>query len=193
MVTEEKVPGEGNPNEATGGKPPPLRIKTRWITCRDFSDVVRIDAATASNGPWTEAYLEIALKPKHCVGIVAEHEGIVVGFVIYEMRKDKLRFIRIGVDPQYRLRSVGRQMVEFLIHRHFPVRRKIELMIDERNLGAQQFFQKCGFVATGLHRKYFNDFDDVGSDGYKMGLTRDSVSGWQQRVEGEESEAKTRQ
>ena len=43
--------------------------------------------------------------------MVAEHEERVVGFMIYELHKNRLHILNFAVNEQFRRRNVGAQMV----------------------------------------------------------------------------------
>ncbi|MGH7129283.1 MAG: GNAT family N-acetyltransferase, partial [Planctomycetaceae bacterium] len=91
---------------------------------------------------WTEEDFLSCLRQRNCIGMVAEHNHEIVGFMIYELHKSRLRILNFAVAPQLRRRGVGMQMVQRLVDKLSQQRRsEIVLEVRETNLDAQLFFQ----------------------------------------------------
>src|SRR3954454_1662278 len=98
--------------------------------------------------------------------MVAEQGEKVVGFMIYELHKNKLHILNFAVHPGCRRAGVGSQMVAKLISKLSSHRRtRITLEVRETNLGAQLFFSKQTFRATRVLRAYY---EDSGEDAFLM-------------------------
>src|SRR5204863_10164112 len=98
--------------------------------------------------------------------MVAEHGEKVVGFMIYELHKNKLHILNFAVHPAWRRVSVGAQMVAKLISKLSNHRRtRITLEVRETNLVAQLFFRTQGFRAVRVLRSYY---EDTGEDAFVM-------------------------
>jgi ribosomal-protein-alanine N-acetyltransferase len=98
--------------------------------------------------------------------MVAEHDHRIVGVMIYELHKAKLRILNFAVGPDQQRHSVGSQMVRRLIDKLSQQRRKeIILELRETNLSAQLFFRSRGFRAVGVLRCHY---DDTTEDAYIM-------------------------
>lgn len=136
----------------------------RWLIRRDMRDVLRIEDESFDCG-WTEEDFLCCLRQRNCIGMVAEHNHSVVGFMIYELHKAQFNVLNLAVDPQYRNCGVGTQMMDRLIDKLVNGanrRTRIELEVRERNLPAQLFFQKCGFRAEHVVRDgYENPTEDL--------------------------------
>jgi len=143
----------------------PIAAQIRWMIKRDMPEVLAIEQASFDT-PWTEEDFLNALRQRNCIGMVAETNDSLVGFVIYELHKQQLLLLNLAVHPQYRRRGVGRQLVERLISKLSQHRRdKITLEVRERNLPAQLFFKALGFQAVRVLRGYYAD---TGEDAYVM-------------------------
>ena len=126
--------------------------------------------------PWQEEDFLRCLRQRNCIGMVAEYDERVVGFMVYELHKDYLRVLNFAAHPDIRLRSVGRQMVEKLVGKLSVQRRnRISLEVRETNLAAQLFFRSLGFVATDVLRDHY---DDTTEDAYSMTFRR----GWESKA-----------
>jgi [ribosomal protein S18]-alanine N-acetyltransferase len=164
----------GNARGAERGKagngrpPPPLPIVIRWLQEADLAEVFAIQRKSRSTLQRSEHELLTALQEPNCVGFVAEHKEKVVGFTVYKFDKTAIRLLNMAVDSSCRRRGVGRQLMGTLAEKLAPDGpRSVELVVDERRLDAQKFFQACGFMAEGVEA---GCFEDGGYDGYRMRL-----------------------
>ena len=142
-----------------------VRVHIRWMIRRDMPEVLRAEQESFDYS-WTEDDFLRCLRQRNCIGMVAEHEDRVVGFMIYELHKTKLHVLNFAVDPAWRRVGVGTQMVTKLIGKLSSHRRtKITLAVRESNLAAQLFFRSQAFQATRVLRGYY---EDSGEDAYLM-------------------------
>jgi ribosomal-protein-alanine N-acetyltransferase len=142
-----------------------VRVHIRWMIRRDMPEVLRAEQDSFDHA-WTEDDFLRCLRQRNCIGMVAEHEDRVVGFMIYELHKTKLHVLNFAVAPAWRRVGVGTQMVTKLVGKLSSHRRtKITLAVRESNLAAQLFFRSQAFQATRVLRGYY---EDSGEDAYLM-------------------------
>ena len=140
-------------------------VHIRWMIRRDMNEVLEIENF-AFEFPWTEEDFIRCLRQRNCIGMVAEHDERVVGFMIYELHKNRLHVLNFAVHPDFRRRHVGQAMLNKLIGKLSHQRRnRILLEVRETNLSAQLFFRNCGFRAVTVLRDYY---DDTTEDAYLM-------------------------
>ena len=140
-------------------------VHIRWMIRRDMPEVLAIERE-AFEFPWCEDDFIRCLRQRNCIGMVAEYHERVVGFMIYELHKNRLHILNFAVHDQIRRRGIGSQMVRKLLSKLSPQRRnRIMLEIRETNLGAQLFFRDLGFRAISLLRDFY---DDTTEDAYLM-------------------------
>ena len=140
-------------------------VHIRWMIRRDMPEVLRAEQESFDYS-WTEDDFLRCLRQRNCIGMVAEIDDRVVGFMIYELHKSKLHVLNFAVAPDARRRGVGTQMVTKLIGKLSSHRRtKITLAVRESNLGAQLFFRTQAFQASRVLRGYY---EDSGEDAYLM-------------------------
>ena len=142
-------------------------IHIRWLIRRDLDRVLQIERASFRN-PWTENELVADLRGKSTVGIVVEIRDALAAFAIYDLAPAGILLLKLAVDPAYRKRGVGRRILCHLIRKLNGRRRTLRAYVSERNLGAQLFFQRCGFLATSIERGTYGEPDH---DAYVMDLT----------------------
>lgn len=142
-----------------------VKVHIRWMIRRDMTEVLRTEHESFDFA-WTEEDFLKCLRQRNCIGMVAELDERVVGFMIYELHRTKLHVLNFAVHPEFRRRGVGTQMVAKLIGKLSSHRRtKITLAVRETNLSAQLFFKSTEFQATKVLRKYY---EDSGEDAFLM-------------------------
>lgn len=134
-----------------------VSVQIRWMIRRDMPEVLKIEHESFEFN-WTEEDFLACLRQRNCIGMVAEHDNRVVGFMIYELHKTKLHILNFAVAPAYRRLAVGAQMIEKLINKLSQQRRQeIVLEVRETNLTAQLFYQSQGFRAVNVLRSHYAD------------------------------------
>lgn len=142
-----------------------LRVHIRWMIRRDMPEVLQTEQESFDYS-WTEEDFLRCLRQRNCIGMVAEHQEKVVGFMIYELHKNKLHILNFAVSPTVRRQGTGAQMVQKLIGKLSSHRRtRITLAVRETNLAAQLFFRSQEFKATRVLRGYY---EDSGEDAFLM-------------------------
>jgi [ribosomal protein S18]-alanine N-acetyltransferase len=142
-----------------------LCVHIRWMIRRDMPEVLGIETSSFEF-PWCEDDFIRCLRQRNCIGMVAEFDERVVGFMIYELHKNRLHILNFAVRPEFRRRGVGHSMICKLIGKLSQQRRnRILLEIRETNLDAQLFFRDAGFRAISVLRDFY---DDTTEDAYLM-------------------------
>ena len=123
---------------------------------RDYDLLTAIDAH-AFDEYWTRDDFKRELRKKSIVCRIAEDDGVVKGFVLYELYLHRLYIIRIGVHPRYRRSGIGSDLVAEVAHRLTPDRNLIVAEVRESNLPLQLFFKNQGYRAVEVMRNYYAD------------------------------------
>ncbi len=148
-----------------------IDIHIRWMIRRDMPEVLKIEAGSFEF-PWTEEDFIRCLRQRNCIGMVAEHDERVVGFMIYELHKTRLHIVNFAVHPTFRRRGVGTQMANKLIGKLSHQRRpRISLEVSENNLDGQLFWRRMGFRAVSTLKDFYDESDqDAYRFEYRMAL-----------------------
>lgn len=134
-----------------------VRVHIRWMIRRDMPEVLAIEAG-GFEFSWCEDDFIRCLRQRNCIGMVAEHEDQVAGFMIYELHKSRIHVLNFAVANDFRRRGVGSQMIAKLIAKLSSQRRsRLALEVRETNLAAQLFFRENGFRAVSVLRSYYAD------------------------------------
>lgn len=140
-------------------------VHIRWMIRRDMPEVLRIEE-DSFEFPWSEEDFIRCLRQRNCIGMVAEHDETIVGFMIYELHKNRLHCLNFAVHQDFRRCGIGEQMIGKLITKLSHQRRnRIMLEVRETNLDAQLFFRHMGFRAVSVLRDFY---DDTVEDAYVM-------------------------
>lgn len=142
-----------------------LRVHIRWMIRRDMLEVLEIENS-CFEFPWSEDDFIRCLRQRNCIGMVADCDDKVVGFMIYELHKTRLHILNFAVHSEHRRLGVGQRMVDKLSAKLSSGRRsRIVLEVRETNLDAQLFFRKQGFRAVSVLRDFY---EDTTEDAYLM-------------------------
>lgn len=147
---------------------------------RDLEYVYAIERQCFEH-PWTEDEFIRCLRQRNCIGMVAERDVSMsvggegehvydtqpVGYMIYELHKNRLHLLNFAVHPRFQRTGVGRAMIDKLMTKLSPDRRnRIVLEVRETNLDAQLFFKAMGFRAISVLRGFYGE--DTAEDAYLM-------------------------
>lgn len=143
--------------------PNAISVHVRWMIRRDLPEILQIEKNTSSH-PWREEEFLAHLIQRNVIGMVAEYRDRVVGFVIYELHKNKLEILSFAVHPSYQKRKVGTAMMRRLRDKlNVPGRSLLVIRVRETSLPLCLFLKKQGFEALKVLRKWW---EDSGEDAY---------------------------
>ena len=142
-----------------------IPVHIRWMRRCDMPEVLGIEDRSFEF-PWAEEDFIRRLRRRNGIGMLAEHDERIIGFMIYEAHKDRLHVLNFAVHPDFRRHRVGTAMIAYLMGKLSPQRRnRILLEICETNLQAQLFFRDRGFRAISVFRDFY---DETTEDAYLM-------------------------
>jgi ribosomal-protein-alanine N-acetyltransferase len=107
--------------------------------------------------PWPrEAFEEEIEQADIGAGIVAEDEGLVVGFLTGMMVVDEFHLHNMAVHPDFRGRGIGRELIvaveSMCREKDF---RRILLEVREDNEIARHLYLRMGFESVGTRTNYY--------------------------------------
>jgi len=138
-----------------------MQKKIRWVVKSDTKVMAEIEKKCYTDlwdKTWTEKDFIACLSNRNKIGKVIEENGIVVGFIIYELKPLKFDIYNIAVLPEYQRRGYGTALVQQIINKlKNGNRREIDVPVCETYLQAHLFFRNLGFKATAVKRNFFDD------------------------------------
>lgn len=142
-----------------------LKVFVRWMIRRDLPECLATERASFPQ-PWTEEDFLAALRRRNVIGMVAERGEKIVGYMLYELHKDRIGVLNFAVAPGARRFGVGSQMVAKLVAKLDGHRRgKVVACVREHNDAAIRFWAAVGFRATGVLRNYY---EEAGEDAIRF-------------------------
>ncbi len=124
----------------------------------DLDAVLRIEHQSFST-PWSRTMFLTELANTRLSRLLvarAVESRAVVGYLAYRMVVDEMHIVLVAVDPEWRQRSVARQMLE---HAMAQARqdgcRKATLEVRVSNVAAQRLYFQLGFAPVGSRPKYY--------------------------------------
>ena len=140
-------------------------LNIRWMIRRDMPEILQAEQLSFEY-PWTEEDFHRCLRQRNAIGMVAEHGEKTVGFMIYELHKNKLHMLNFAIHPAWRRRGAATQMLAQLISKLDTQRRyRVTLELRKTNAGAKIFFEKQGFKEVRILPAFY---EKSGEDAFLM-------------------------
>ena len=130
----------------------------------DFSPLLALDKLCFPPGiAYVTQALQMFLKPKDRIVIVAEQAGRIAGFVIAQPQRDGVsaHIITLDVDPSMRRSGLGTELMQ-AVEQHLCATgcKTIFLEVAVDNLPAISFYKRLGYsILKTLPRYYLNSLD----------------------------------
>lgn len=148
-----------------------MSLEFRFANQQDLNTIVEIENASMSS-PWTLDSYKEALDSNHAFIMVADEEGVCVGFAVFYLTAPESELPDIVVSESYRGRGIGKLLLDASL-RELSLRGVDTVFLEVRvsNERAQALYEKMGFEEIG-RRKYF--YSDPIEDAICMRLEIDS-------------------
>src|SRR3954454_10378051 len=147
------LPPPENPRLVTA--PPAAAIEVRRLTYADLPEVVAIERR-AFTSPWSLAMfvLELSKPSGICLAAVVDRE--LCGYLICSRYDTVWHVMNVAVDPTLRRRGIATALIERVLER---VESDAQLTLEVRrsNDGAIALYERFGFRAAGVRRRYYQD------------------------------------
>ena len=157
--------------------PPAAAVDIRRLTFADLPQVVAIERR-AFTSPWSLAMFVLELSKPSGMCLAAEISGgdderELVGYLICSRYDTVWHVMNVAVEPSLRRRRIATTLIETLIAR---VERDAQLTLEVRrsNAGAIELYERFGFRAAGVRRRYYQD---NGEDALIMWRTPSTLRG----------------
>jgi [ribosomal protein S18]-alanine N-acetyltransferase len=130
-------------------------LDVRRLTYADLPQVIAIERR-AFPTPWSLAMFVLELSKPGGVCLAARNDGTLVGYLICSRYDTVWHVMNVAVEPSLRRRRIATTLIETLIAR---VERDAQLTLEVRrsNAGAIELYERFGFRAAGVRRRYYQD------------------------------------
>lgn len=130
------------------------------ITCENWKDVLFLTTNKSDMPTLCEEFVASnalsivqALFEKTWIAKAIEHDGILIGFVMYGFNKSEnfYELCRIMIDKRFQGNGYGSEAIKMAIHDMIQAYdcKEIYLSTDPDNNKAMKIYEKLGFVKTG--------------------------------------------
>ena len=137
-------------------------VHVRWIIRADTETILDIENASF-HAPMTREELTTTLTHRDIIGMVAELNEQVVGYMIYRLARNHIELLTLAVHPDFRRQRIGTEMMQKCKSKLNRQRRCVICYVPDTNLGGHLFMKANHMTATHVARGYFGQ-----SDGYRF-------------------------
>lgn len=131
-----------------------VSVMIRWLIRHDMPEVLLIEQACFGSGAWSEEDFRCCLRQRNCIGMVAERDHQIVGYMVYELYKSKVQILNFAVHSGCRKEGIGRAMLQRLRDKLPQQRReKVVVLLPESHRNAASFFEGYEDVEIRLTEK----------------------------------------
>lgn len=148
-------------------------LRVRDLTYADLPKVMSIERR-AFPTPWSLAMfvLELSKASGICLGAIGE--GRLVGYLICARYDTAWHVMNVAVDPKHRQRGVASALLAELYDRVGDPNARFTLEVRRSNDVAIHLYEREGFRAAGIRRRYYQD---NGEDALVMWRTPSTLIG----------------
>lgn len=148
-----------------------MKLKIRPFREEDLEGVIRIERLSFKD-PWPWTFFSYMSRKASDLFLVAEEEGVILGYVIGELREVMLsglphrlkmgHIVNIAVAPERRRSRIGSMLMEE-VERRFLEKgaTRSTLEVRESNSSARSFYKHLGYEETGRVRAYYFNEDAI--------------------------------
>jgi ribosomal-protein-alanine N-acetyltransferase len=139
--------------------PPAAAIEVRRLTYADLPQVVAIERR-AFPTPWSLAMFVLELSKPAGVCLAAVIEDELAGYLICSRYDTVWHLMNIAVDPDRRRRRIASALLGGLLERIDGPDAQLTLEVRRSNEGAVELYERFGFRAAGVRRRYYSDTNE---------------------------------
>ncbi len=111
---------------------------------------------------WTQQMIDEAIADEKCLFLVAEIDGMTVGYLSGVFAADECDVSNIAVAEAHRRRGIATALFERLFEgARTRGAGKVFLYVRNDNGSAHALYEKLGFTEVGLRKGYYGDADAV--------------------------------
>ncbi len=148
-------------------------LEIRRLTYADLPQVVSIERR-AFPTPWSLAMFVLELSKPGGVCLAAVRDDAVVAYCICSRYDVVWHLMNIAVDPRHRREGLATALLHELLHRTGGDAARVTLEVRRSNAGAIELYERFGFRAAGVRRRYYQD---NGEDALIMWRTPGTLAG----------------
>ena len=145
-------------SSATSACPATYRLSIRRVTPEDLTAIVQIETASFGRDAWDRECFADYLSEPHCLFLVAQKAGAVVGYALAVYNQTRAELDSIAVAPSHRGSGIAVALMNRL---NALLRRRgvstMTLMVRLDNAAAIGLYRKLGFRRERRINGYYED------------------------------------
>ena len=145
----------------------------RRLTYADLPNVMAIERRTFGT-PWSLAMFVLELSKPSGICLAAFVEGALTGYLVCSRYDTVWHIMNVAVDPGRRRMGIATTLLMRLFERVDDPDAHYTLEVRRSNHGAMELYDRFGFRAAGVRRRYYQD---NGEDAVIMWRTRSTLEG----------------
>jgi ribosomal-protein-alanine N-acetyltransferase len=136
-------------------------MKIQEMQISDLGQVMAIEKMSFRT-PWKKSFFEYDLKRKGGNCLVAKENDEIFGYADAWLVGDEMHLANLAVTTQHRQQGIGSVLLTKIIEIAKTNKcRYVLLEVRVSNINAKKFYEKFGFNALYLRRKYYPDGEDA--------------------------------
>ncbi len=135
---------------------PPADIAIRRLTYADLPQVIAIERR-AFPAPWSLAMFVLELSKPGGVCLAASAHGRLAAYLVCSRYDTVWHIMNVAVDPALRGQGIGSALLDRLIEEVGDPAARYTLEVRTSNADAIRLYERFGFLAAGLRRRYYQD------------------------------------
>jgi ribosomal-protein-alanine N-acetyltransferase len=139
-----------------GEHPVTPSLHIRRLTYADLPQVIAIERR-AFPTPWSLAMFVLELSKTSGICLAAEGEQGLVGYCICARYDTIWHIMNVAVTPGRRREGIASALLHDLLTRIEEPEPRLTLEVRTSNAGAMALYERFGFRAAGLRRRYYQD------------------------------------
>jgi len=136
--------------------PPAAAIDVRRLAYADLPQVVAIERR-AFPTPWSLAMFVLELSKPSGICLAAFLDGRLSGYLVCARYDTVWHVMNVAVDPDRRRLGIASTLLTRLFERVDDPDAQYTLEVRRSNAGAQELYDRFGFRAAGVRRRYYQD------------------------------------
>jgi ribosomal-protein-alanine N-acetyltransferase len=136
--------------------PPAAAIEIRTLAYADLPGVVAIERRSFPT-PWSLAMYVLELSKPTGVSLAAFQGEEIVGYLICSRYDTVWHIMNVATDPERRRQGIATLMLTSLFERVGDPDAQYTLEVRRSNRGAAALYERLGFRAAGVRRRYYQD------------------------------------
>ena len=133
-----------------------IALDIRRLTYADLPQVISVERR-AFPTPWSLAMFVLELSKPSGICLAARRDGRLCGYLVCSRYDTVWHIMNVAVDPDDRRTGVATGLLAELLERVGDPQGRFTLEVRQSNTGAIALYERFGFRAAGLRRRYYQD------------------------------------